>query len=190
MHTSKYGRLGPVRSVRPKRAERPESGGDTSKAAKIGLVSAVIVALITAVTTIVVAFIGKGGGTPEPAGVAAVTASPAGVPVPAAMPAPTCATCVAGGTFPEQAGTDGAETFRNPLMWAGHGQRVAGLQPVRVICRFYQPDASQTVFPGWWYLLATAPWNGQYYSPANSYLNGDPPQGPGVTYFDSGVPGC
>lgn len=72
----------------------------------------------------------------------------------------------------------------------GRGSRVDPLQPVQVVCRFYDPDAPASVQTGWWYLLAGPPWNRQYYSPANSYLNGDPPGGPYLTSTDNAVPVC
>ena len=106
------------------------------------------------------------------------------------MPLPTCATCTSGKTFPEQASTGGAATFRDPRAFRGKGNRVDVLQAVEVVCRLYDPDAPPSVRPGWWYLLAGPPWNRQYYSPANSYLNGDPPEGPHLTSIDSGVPVC
>lgn len=43
---------------------------------------------------------------------------------------------------------------------------------------------------GWWYLIASSPWNRQYYTVANSYLNGDPLEGPHITTVDNGVPEC
>jgi hypothetical protein len=59
-----------------------------------------------------------------------------------------------------------------------------------VICRFLDPNAPVSVKPGWWYLIDSPPWNRQYYTVANSYLNGDPPQGPYINTVDKGVPEC
>ncbi|MGH3771962.1 MAG: WD40 repeat domain-containing protein [Pseudonocardiaceae bacterium] len=97
----------------------------------------------------------------------------------------------AGKTFTEQAGgVSEKHTFRDPLRFAGSGPSVAGGQLVEVVCRFYDPNAPASVKPGWWYLIASPPWNRKYYTVANSYLNGDPPGGPYVTPVDNGVPTC
>jgi hypothetical protein len=108
------------------------------------------------------------------------------------VPAPTCLTCTTGKTFPQRVGprSMGARTFRNPLAFGDEGPRVKPRQRVRVVCRYLQADAPPTVQPGWWYLIASPPWSRQYYSPANSYLNGDPFNGPYRAEFDNGVPVC
>lgn len=179
MRTSKSGRLGNPRSLR-RAAEDTDGTGHT--AARISLVSAVLVAVIGAMGTIAVALINKqSDSAPTTVGTATAAIS---------MPLPTCTTCTTGRTFPEQAGAGGAAVFRNPLAFGGRGQRLAALQPVNVVCRFFQPDAPSSVAPGWWYLISSPPWNRQYYAPANSFLNGDQPQGPYLTNVDSGVPVC
>ena len=108
------------------------------------------------------------------------------------MPLPTCLTCTTGQTFPEQVHKEktGATTFRDPRSFSSPGKRVKPLERVKVVYRFYDPDAPPSVQPGWWYLLASPPWNRQYYSPANSYLNGDPVKGPAITGVNSGIPVC
>lgn len=107
------------------------------------------------------------------------------------MPLPTCATCTSGKTFQEEANAGaGATTFRDPRTFRGRGPRVERLQKVQVVCRFHDPAAPASVQPGWWYLLASPPWNRQYYSPANSFLNGDPVEGPHITNVNSGIPEC
>jgi hypothetical protein len=108
------------------------------------------------------------------------------------MPMPNCPTCFFGGKiFTEQAGGPAAKpTFRDPRAFAGQGQAVLPGQRVEMVCRFYQPNAPLTVKPGWWYLIASSPWNRRYYTVANSYLNGDPPEGPHITKADNGVPEC
>jgi hypothetical protein len=128
------------------------------------------------------------GQEPAKADAAATRASSA----PPVMPLPTCSTCTTGKTFREQVGprSIGARTFRNPLAFAGEGLRVKPRQQVQIVCRFRQFDAPASVQPGWWYLIASAPWNRQYYSPANSYLNGDPFDGPYLATVNSGIPVC
>lgn len=169
------------------RAAKSKGSGDGgSAAAKIALISAVIAALIGGTATVVAALINESKQTPANSPpVAAGQQTEA-----AEMPLPTCDTCTSGKTFPEQVGAGGAATFRNPRAFRGNGARVSPLQRVEVVCRFYDPNAPPSVQPGWWYLLAEPPWNRQYYSPANSYLNGDLPEGPALTSVDSGVPVC
>ena len=49
-----------------------------------------------------------------------------------------------------------------------------------------------TAFPdGWWYRIASSPWNNNYYVVANTMLNGDPDGGPFLPrYTDFSVPVC
>lgn len=122
--------------------------------------------------------------------------SPPSAEVPAkfqGMPIPDCPTCFPGGnTFTEQenGGDSGARTFRYPRDLAGEGDRVPVGQRVEVVCRFQDPNADRTVQPGWFYLIDSSPWNRQYYAVANSFLNGDPPEGPPDTPVDVSVPIC
>jgi hypothetical protein len=108
------------------------------------------------------------------------------------MPLPTCRTCVTGKTFPVRVGprSSGARTFRDPLALGGEGDLVKPRQRVWVVCRFHDPHAPASVGPGWWYLIASPPWRRQYYSPANSFLNGDPAKGPYDTVVNRNVPVC
>ncbi|MGH3803704.1 MAG: hypothetical protein ACRDTD_26950 [Pseudonocardiaceae bacterium] len=157
--------------------------------AKIGLIATLLAALIAATATVVVALINY-----EPTRTPA-DPSPPGVVAPGArMPEPICATCTPGGkTFTQQVNTSnpaGTTTFRDPRGFAGQGPRVLPGQRVEVVCRFLDPNAPASVRPGWWYLVDSSPWNRQYYTPANSYLNGDPPEGPYVSGVDGRVPVC
>jgi len=116
-------------------------------------------------------------------------------PEPGGMPLPNCPTCVPGGeTFTEQVGGGNSKpTFRDPRGPIGRGPEVQPGQQVEVVCRFHDPNAALTVQPGWWYLIASLPWNWQYYTVANSYLNGDPPElppGESGTPVDVTVPVC
>jgi len=81
----------------------------------------------------------------------------------------------------------GARTFRNPHALSGEGRRVDNETTVRVSCKI-----TSSVLPGaqYWYRIASAPWSNQYYSPAISYLNGDPPGGPYSRVLDAAVPDC
>lgn len=153
--------------------------------------TALIVALIGATATVVAAvtaaLISSSPGstpyTPPP-----VVATPQ----PLEMPLPDCPTCFVGGkTFTQQAGMGNPKpTYRDPLAFRGRGASVQPGQRVEVVCRFNDRNAPPSVQPGWWYLIASPPWNRQYYTVANSYLNGDPPEGPYLTNVDNGVPVC
>jgi hypothetical protein len=74
----------------------------------------------------------------------------------------------------EQAGTAGARTFSQP---AGvvEGTRVIPNQHVEVLCRVYDPEPESVKPDGYWYRLASSPWDDHYYAPANSFWNGDIP---------------
>jgi hypothetical protein len=167
-----------------------ESGDGPSTAARITLLSAIIAALIGGTATVLAALISNGSsGTP-------FTLPPATAPTqpeaPGEMPLPTCPTCIAGGKiFTQQAsGTSPKPTFRDPRAFKGQGPAVQPGQQVEVVCRFHDPNAPSSVQPGWWYLIASPPWNRQYYTVANSYRNGDPPEGPFLTSVDNSVPVC
>jgi hypothetical protein len=90
---------------------------------------------------------------------------------------------------PPDSGVSSLPTFRDPSAFTGEGPRIQRGR-VEVVCRFYVPNGPPSTQPGWWYLVASSPWNRQYYTVANSYLNGDPPEGPYRTSVDSRVPVC
>jgi hypothetical protein len=81
----------------------------------------------------------------------------------------------------------GARTFRDPHALSGEGVRVDNETTVQVSCKI-----TSNILPSgrYWYRIASAPWNNQYYSPAISYLNGDPPGGPYSRVLDPAVPDC
>lgn len=43
---------------------------------------------------------------------------------------------------------------------------------------------------GYWYRIASAPWNNKYYAVANTFANGDPLGAPGSHNTDMSVPNC
>ncbi len=95
-------------------------------------------------------------------------------------------------TYTETASTAaGARTFTDPYNLLGKGPRIEEGRSVQVSCTltFSSPDSSSV--GRYWYRIASPPWNNQYYSPANSFLNGDPPDGSSsTTLVDEAVPDC
>jgi hypothetical protein len=74
----------------------------------------------------------------------------------------------------EQAGTGGARTFTRPA-GVSEGARVMPNHYVEVLCKVYDPEPESVTPNGYWYSLASPPWDGRYYAPANSFWNGDVP---------------
>lgn len=97
---------------------------------------------------------------------------------------------VPGKTFTETVNTPlGARTYSKPHTLSGEWQRIPNKTNVQVSCEITAPSAPNVGL--YWYRIATPPWGGQYYSPANSFLNGDPPDGSAPTHVvDQTVPEC
>lgn len=97
---------------------------------------------------------------------------------------------VPGRTYTETVNSPaGARTYRNPHTLTGEGPRIDNRTNVHVLCKIAAPTASSV--GTYWYRIASQPWNNQYYSPANSFLNGDSPDGSSSTHVvDDTVPNC
>jgi hypothetical protein len=94
-------------------------------------------------------------------------------------------------TWAEQQGSLGANTFTNPYNASGQGQKIAAYQWVDVSCKVYAPQIQSANPDGYWYRIATAPWNNQYYAVANTFWNGDVPgQKPYTHFTDWAVRDC
>ncbi len=89
----------------------------------------------------------------------------------------------------EEAGSIGANTFADPRTLEGRGQPIPPHAVLEVRCRYYAPSIPSVTPDGFWYLIETEPWNG-FWSPANSYMNGDVPGGPTLHNTDLDVPVC
>ena len=64
-------------------------------------------------------------------------------------------------------------------------------QWVDVSCKVYAPQIQSANPDGYWYRIATAPWNNQYYAVANTFWNGDVPgQKPYTHFTDWAVRDC
>ncbi len=80
--------------------------------------------------------------------------------VPAPSPAPT---------LQEQSGTHGSPTFLDPTNASGPGERIPAMAYVQVSCRRYAPGIASANPDGWWYRIASSPWNNRYYAVANPF---------------------
>lgn len=98
----------------------------------------------------------------------------------------------AGKTYTETVSSgSGARTFTDPYSMDESGPTIPFLQPAQVPCKVYSPVAPSIGPLGYWYRIASPPWNNHYYAPANSFANGDPPQGPYTGKdIDPAVPDC
>jgi hypothetical protein len=81
-------------------------------------------------------------------------------------------------------------TFTNYHNASGVGPAIAAGQWVEVSCRVYDPTIASVNPDGYWYRIASSPWNNAYYSTANTFMNGDPYGGPYTHNTDFSVPLC
>jgi hypothetical protein len=110
---------------------------------------------------------------------------PAPTPAPAPPPAPTPQ------TFSEQASIHhSVPTFSNYHNASGQGQSIPASQVVQVSCKILDGTIRSVNPDGYWYRIASSPWNDNYYAAANTFLNGDPPNGPYSHNTDFAVPDC
>jgi serine/threonine protein kinase len=110
----------------------------------------------------------------------------------AATPATTTSTPLGGDrTYPEQVWSlSGVGTFVDPHNATGAGQRIETGAWVEVSCKVYAPEIQSVNPDGYWYRIASPPWNGAFYSPANTFWNGDVPGQPYEHATDFAVPDC
>jgi hypothetical protein len=83
-----------------------------------------------------------------------------------------------------------ASTFRDCDGPTGVGRIIQPNQTVRVYCRVHDVSIPSVKPGGDWYRIASSPWNGDFWSPANTFLNGDPKFGPYHHPTDLRVPKC
>ncbi len=81
-------------------------------------------------------------------------------------------------------------TFTNYHNASGMGPAIAAGQWVQVSCKVYDPTIGSVNPDGYWYRIASAPWSNAYYSPANTFMNGDPYGGPYTHNTDFAVANC
>lgn len=70
------------------------------------------------------------------------------------------------------------------------GPRIEAGTWVDVSCKVHDPTIPSVNPDGYWYRIASSPWNNQYYAPANTFMNGDPWGGPYTHNTDFSVPDC
>ncbi len=93
--------------------------------------------------------------------------------------------------YAEQQGSLGANTFADPYsLSAKQGRKISAGAWVQVSCKVYAPTISSASPDGYWYRIASSPWDNAYYAVANTFMNGDPWGGPYTHYTDSRVPDC
>jgi hypothetical protein len=90
----------------------------------------------------------------------------------------------------EQQGHYGVNTFVDYHTASGVGDTVSPGSYVRVSCKVYDPNIASVNPDGYWYRIASAPWNDAYFAPANTFMNGDPWGGPYTHNTDFAVPDC
>ena len=93
-------------------------------------------------------------------------------------------------TYTEQEGHHGVNTFTDYHNASGEGPPIAPAAYVQVSCKVYDPTIASVNPDGYWYRIASSPWNDNYYSPANTFMNGDPWNGPYTHNTDFNVPNC
>lgn len=113
--------------------------------------------------------------------------APTPLPVPTATPLATLPLIRA--TVREQQGRFGAGTFAGTNA-SGPGPRIGAAQWVDVSCKVHDPAIASANPDGYWYRIASAPWNDGYYAAANTFMNGDPWGGPYSHPTDLAVPTC
>jgi cytoskeletal protein RodZ len=109
---------------------------------------------------------------------------------PTTAPAPTPTPVPAPQTYAEQEGGSGANTFTNPYNASGMGTKIAAATWVQVSCKVYAPAIQSANPDGYWYRIASSPWNNAYYAVANTFKNGDSWTCPCTHNTDFSVPNC
>ena len=97
---------------------------------------------------------------------------------------------ISGKTYTEETGEFGSPTFTDPHNPAVTGVRVKPYEKVKISCKVLAPTIPSISPDGYWYRIASPPWNNKYYSAANTYLNGDKIGAPALHNTDFKVPDC
>lgn len=119
--------------------------------------------------------------TPVPSTPTVTSAPPTATATPTPTPNPT---------HTEQEGPLGVNTFTDPHNASGMGVKIQPAAYVVVSCKLYDPTIPSVNPDGYWYRIASSPWDNAYYAPANTFMNGDPWGGPYTHNTDFSVPDC
>ena len=95
-----------------------------------------------------------------------------------------------GKTITEVQGSLGSMTVKDPRKPSVTGVKVPPHVRVEVSCKVHAPSFESVQPDGYWYRIASAPWNNEWYAIANTFLNGDQPGGPTEHNTDFAVPDC
>ncbi|MFC6021872.1 hypothetical protein ACFP2T_37635 [Plantactinospora solaniradicis] len=108
----------------------------------------------------------------------------------ATEPSPTVEATASGKLYDAMQGSKGASVYSDPRGPSGNdGPKVKPWQKVKVSCKLYAPSLPSLDPDGYWYRLASEPWNNAYYAPANTFMNGDKP-GENNHHTDWSIPDC
>lgn len=127
---------------------------------------------------------------PTPAPTPGPVPSPPPVPIPTPTPTPAPAPAPAPTWSEQETPNHPVNTFTNYHNASGMGPAIGSGQWVQVSCKVYDPTIVSVNPDGYWYRIASGPWNNAYYSPANTFMNGDPYGGPYTHNTDFAVPNC
>ncbi len=157
----------PKRTVALPRSKRP-----------VRLIAAMALVALIAIGGVVTLLLIRDGGNGAQAGPSATAGNPTiGLP--------------AGPTRTEVGGNrNGSPTFKDPFNPSETGPKVPFRQEVQVSCKVKAFSIDSIGPEGYWYRIASPPWNNEYYSPAITFLNGDPVEGPYTHNVDREVPTC
>jgi surface antigen len=90
----------------------------------------------------------------------------------------------------EMAAHFGARTFARSAGILRRGPVIEPYASVIVACYLYDARSIRLDSNGFLYRIASAPWHGDFYAPASSFLNGAPPGGPFTRSLDYLLPPC
>ncbi|HET9691213.1 MAG TPA: fibronectin type III domain-containing protein, partial [Acidimicrobiales bacterium] len=113
---------------------------------------------------------------------ATATGSTAACPPPTTSPPPSTSS-------ETESPNHGVNTFQDYHNASGPGPAIAAGQTVQVSCKVYDPTIASSNPDGYWYRIASSPWNNGYYATANTFLNGGGTT-TNVVNTDMSVPNC
>jgi hypothetical protein len=85
----------------------------------------------------------------------------------------------------------GANAFADTKAKHKGQHRLTFDEAVQVSCKVFDPSITSASPDGYWYRIATPPWDNQFYAVANTFANGDPVGANGGTHnTDPAIPDC